>query len=276
MTMDTEFPAYQFHPLALAFPLMGDVELEELTADIKKHGQREPIMLADDLILDGRNRYLACKKLGIEPVVERWSSFGENSLTAFVLSANLHRRHLTTSQKAAIAVECLPFFEAEAKESRAADEKRMAEVEKLSRVAKLPPAKKAKARDGAAAALKISPRTVQDAKKVKRVSPGLHEQVKAGTITLQDAKRRVNAVTPKRTPAPDERTLQQCEKVLEKTPTLTRNVAGLLVQVDHLFTITREPASPARYAEVQVVAATLRALLAEIFKGQAAGSGASR
>jgi hypothetical protein len=37
---------------------------------------------------------------------------------AFVLSLNLKRRHLTSSQKAAVAVELLPHLEAEARDRR--------------------------------------------------------------------------------------------------------------------------------------------------------------
>jgi hypothetical protein len=53
--------AISFHKLAEAFPLLGEGELAELADDIRQHGLREPITLYHGAILDGRNRYRACK-----------------------------------------------------------------------------------------------------------------------------------------------------------------------------------------------------------------------
>jgi ParB-like chromosome segregation protein Spo0J len=96
-------PCYEFHPAATIFPLMTGAEFDELVADIKANGLVLPIVLQqkkDDpdhgKILDGRNRYRACAEAGVE------LSYVEIEVTdpvAYVISANIRRRHLTSKQK---------------------------------------------------------------------------------------------------------------------------------------------------------------------------------
>jgi len=100
------------HPLADIFPLMegGEKGLEfaALVEDIKANWLREPITLFENKILDGRNRYRAIIKAN-----KRYNLKEENFWVfdpkvngdprAYVISVNLHRRHLTESQRAVIA-----------------------------------------------------------------------------------------------------------------------------------------------------------------------------
>jgi ParB-like chromosome segregation protein Spo0J len=90
----------QFHPLADIFPLMEGEEFEDLVADIKANGQHARIVLKDGMILDGRNRYRACLKLGIEPSFA-CEAYSDQIIdpAAYVISANIHRRHLNAAQK---------------------------------------------------------------------------------------------------------------------------------------------------------------------------------
>jgi hypothetical protein len=91
----------QQHPLSAAFPAMSSSDLDALTEDIKQHGQREPGVLFENMVLDGWHRYLACEKVGVE---FKSSKLNGEDPVAFVLSHNLHRRHLTASQRAACIV----------------------------------------------------------------------------------------------------------------------------------------------------------------------------
>lgn len=90
------------HPVADIFPRMTAAEYAALRDDIEAHGQREPIWVFDGQIIDGRHRAQACEDLGIEPAVREYDG-DESSLVAFVVSLNLHRRHLDESQRAIVA-----------------------------------------------------------------------------------------------------------------------------------------------------------------------------
>ena len=105
---------YKFHEVAGLFPLLEGKPFNELVEDIKKNGLLESIWLADKQIVDGRNRYRACKEAGVEPRFRNWS--GNGSLVSFVVSLNLRRRHLTQSQAGFVAIDSLTFYEAEAKD----------------------------------------------------------------------------------------------------------------------------------------------------------------
>lgn len=178
---------YEDHPIAGVFPLLGDDELEVLAADIGANGLREPITLHDGMILDGRNRYRACLKAAVEP---RFRAFQGESPTAFVLSLNLHRRHLTQSQKACVAVEVEKHFAGEARARMA-----LGGGDKRSGTQKIadPIQGKGESRQQAAAAVGVNHAYVSVAKALKETAPGLFEEVQAGAKSLQDAKRQLKA-----------------------------------------------------------------------------------
>lgn len=90
----------EFHPVANIFPMMAPDEYAGLREDIRKHGLLEPIYVYQKTILDGRNRYKACTELGIEPLFVEW--YGQGSPVDFIVSLNLHRRHLNETQRAMV------------------------------------------------------------------------------------------------------------------------------------------------------------------------------
>lgn len=112
-----EAPAREFHAVADLFPLMRGAAFEELVADIKKNGLREPILIdGEGRILDGRNRYRACLAAGVEPRFIEWK--GEEPLAELALSLNLRRRHLNESQRAMVAARLAKMMEGEAMKRR--------------------------------------------------------------------------------------------------------------------------------------------------------------
>jgi ParB-like chromosome segregation protein Spo0J len=91
------------HPYASLFPQLDDAEIQALADDIRTHGQRCPIIVDEaGEILDGRHRSAACVIAGVPPLSEVFRG-DDRAKLALVISANLHRRHLTDSQRSAIA-----------------------------------------------------------------------------------------------------------------------------------------------------------------------------
>ena len=176
----------EFHEIANIFPLMQGEEYEALKADIETHGLREPIWLhPDGRIIDGRNRYRACLTIDVAPRFRTWN--GQGSLVAFVVSLNLHRRHLTSSQQAALAVEILPMLEAEAKERQR--QQALINQPQSRKMEIIPPSEKGKARDHAAALTGTNSRYVSDAKKLKQTASDVFARVVDGTVSLPEAKK---------------------------------------------------------------------------------------
>jgi len=95
----------EIHPATAIFPMMEEAELKELAEDIKKNGLKTPIELAGDgRVIDGRNRIEACKLVNILTIetVNSWLNT-EEAIIRYIISLNLHRRHLTESQRADVA-----------------------------------------------------------------------------------------------------------------------------------------------------------------------------
>lgn len=175
----SEQKTHQIHPYAKLFPALDDDDLMQLADDIREHGLQNPIWLDDEgLILDGRNRSAACLIAGVQPRYQTFTGSDEEKLQ-FVCSQNVHRRHLDTSQRAMIAATMLESFEALAQARMTAGK---------NPVANLPQGQPGKSRDQAGAALNVSGRTVELAKKViAKAAPEVVEAVQKGNLAVSRA-----------------------------------------------------------------------------------------
>ena len=171
---------YPFHPAASIFPLNTDgPEFEAFVEDIKTNKLQQPIMLQDGKILDGRRRYIACDKAGVEPKFLVWD--GQGVPVDYVLSANALRRHLTPSQLAVVAIKALPFYQMEAKNRQRLSKGRG------NKGAQPCATLKGKASEWAAKKFGISVRIVEMAKKVQEADPKLIAEIEAGPMTVSEA-----------------------------------------------------------------------------------------
>jgi ParB-like chromosome segregation protein Spo0J len=159
------------HELCELFPKIDGESFEALKADIKANGLVNPIIMLNDKILDGQNRFRACQELGIKPKFVQYK--GENVLE-YVLAQNLHRRHLTAGQSASIVALAQDWAKAhtvgaKSKESDATTIAKRAEKSGASR------------------------RTQITADKVAKEAPELAKKVAKGEMSLTDA---VKEITP--------------------------------------------------------------------------------
>jgi ParB-like chromosome segregation protein Spo0J len=174
----------EHHPAANVFPLMQGAEYRALCDDITEHGLHEDILVYEGSILDGRNRYRACIDAGIEPRFREWD--GNGSALDVAISKNLHRRHLNPGQRAMCAIEAEAVLAVEARERQLAGLK---QGDNAPVPANLPEREKGEAREQAAAMFGVSPRYVQEAKKLQAEAPDLADKVRAGDVTISKAKK---------------------------------------------------------------------------------------
>ena len=92
---------YRVHPAAAMFPIMSGREFDELVEDVRVNGLREPVVVRGDQLVDGRNRVRACAAAGVAPEVRELER--GTDVASWVMSVNVHRRHLDASQRALLA-----------------------------------------------------------------------------------------------------------------------------------------------------------------------------
>lgn len=168
------------HPLCVFFPRIVGAEFDALVADIKANGLREPIVLYEGQVLDGGNRYRACLEAGREP---HFIGFQGGDIAAFVLSANLHRRHLAQGQAAAIIAQITNWAEANTRGGRRA-------TDTVPEIPLKTVADRAKASG-------TSERTQRTADKIAKADPELVAAVAQGEIPLSAAVAKLNEGKPK-------------------------------------------------------------------------------
>lgn len=213
-----------FHPAANIFPLMTGAEYDALVSDIAEHGQHEPIWLhPDGRIIDGRNRYRACCDLGLVPESKIWD--GKGSLVAFVVSLNLHRRHLSSSQRAVVALDVLPLLEAEARERMLAG----VGTNHDQKIDQGNNGRAPQATEQAATMTGTNRQYVSDAKAIAQTAPDLLENIRSGETTIPAAKREI-----KERKREERREVNR--QIIETVPTVTE-----AVQLAKFATIVIDP-----------------------------------
>lgn len=183
MTTDMEF-----HEVANLFPFIEGQEFDELVEDIRVNGLQQPIWTYEGKIIDGRNRYRGCKKAGVEPRFQEWN--GQGSLVMFVISLNVKRRHLTSSQLAVVSlgVEKQLAKEAAERQAKGGGDKVSVFAPAVPENFQEPLTDKGESAQIAAKMLNTNQNYVVNAKKIEEKAPELIEHILEGTLTIPDAK----------------------------------------------------------------------------------------
>lgn len=170
--------SYRIHPFCAAFPDIEGEAFEELRESLKA-GQQEPIWLYDDKwIIDGKNRLRAMQANKQPPEFEAWRPVSrdpariEQEIRAFCIAKNLHRRHMTESQRAMVAARL-------ATDSVGGDRKSENHYANLHNDL---------SRENAAEMLNVSSRSIANAEDViENAPPEVVKAVESGVVSVSDA-----------------------------------------------------------------------------------------
>jgi hypothetical protein len=165
------------HPACEVFPMIGGDEFEALKRDIAANGQREPIVLVDGELVDGRNRLRACEELGIEPVFRNLPSEEAGDVFALVMSLNLHRRHLKPRERGAALRAYMKSIGAKRQQGKRVDKANGSTSPSVSEVAAT-----------LGVPRQTASRHIKAAEDYEAASPDLRAKVDAGELTPKKAR----------------------------------------------------------------------------------------
>src|SRR5262245_24884979 len=180
---------YPIHDLAELFPLHEGPALDDLAEDMAgPTGQLEPVTLYQGKILDGRRRYLAARRQGLELKTRVFKGDDAQAL-AYVVAKNLYRRHLSESERALVAAKIVTRRQgsnqhapatAGSGETRESPDKNGAS----GGSANLPTLSQGQAAD----LFNVSTRSVGNGRAVlEKGTPELQQAVADGTVSISDA-----------------------------------------------------------------------------------------
>jgi hypothetical protein len=206
------FQEYTIHPLAECFPMLEGEELQGFIQDIESRGQREPIIVLGNQVIDGRNRLAACNTLGMPPKIKEYEGATDYaSISRLIRSLNIARRHLTPDQQLAAECQLVNMVQAEAKQRKAATQWKKGESGnpegKQVHLKSGEPAKRDVSAEHSrstagqlAERVGVSRHKAEQAIAVAKQDPEMIKEVAKGKVTLKEAVKAAKAVAEKSDP----------------------------------------------------------------------------
>jgi len=170
---------------------LTEAERTALERSLLAEGCRDALVLWNDVLVDGHNRYSICQQHGIPFKVTQNTSFKDmEDVMLWMIDNHLGRRSVSDFQRGVLALrqqEILGKREQAVKEQAKAEDAAIAPPEPESEEAAPPPKAKAKREDIARAA-RLSANTLGQIEKItKSATPELVEAVRSGTISINAA-----------------------------------------------------------------------------------------
>jgi hypothetical protein len=170
---------------------LTEAEYAALERSILAEGCRDALVLWNDVLVDGHNRYSICQRHSIPfKVIQNESFHSMEDVMLWMIDNHLGRRSVSDFQRGVLALRKKDIMDARAAElaaKAAAEDASIAPPEPADEAAPTP-AKVRTSREDIARAARLSSNTISQIEKIqKTAAPELVEAVRAGTISINAA-----------------------------------------------------------------------------------------
>jgi ParB-like chromosome segregation protein Spo0J len=199
-------------------PPLSEDELRQLEENIAKDGCRDPLVLFDDILIDGHNRFAICKRRGLEFKTIAMHFNSRDDAKIWIIENQFGRRNLQPFTRTNLALKLEPLIAAKAKENQRLSEGKGVKGPKKS-------ADLNETRQEVAKAASVSHDTVAKVKAINKakdegkVSPETIAKLHSGEVSINRVARDV-----KENQTAEKRQQQRKEAVAKADPQFFDNV----------------------------------------------------
>jgi transcriptional regulator with XRE-family HTH domain len=160
---------------------LAEIEYAALERSLRLEGCRDALVLWNDILIDGHNRYAICQKLNIPFKTVQNTSFSSiEDVQLWVIENNLARRSVSDYQRGVLALRKKDIVAARSAQRAGEPDK----TEPADDAAGLPWS----TREDVAKAARVSSNTISQIERIQRAAtPQLVDAVRAGTISINAA-----------------------------------------------------------------------------------------
>jgi len=186
LTIDQEFKAL--------IPPLSTEEYDQLEANLKAEGCRDPLVTWDGTIIDGHNRFEICTRngIGFEKIIKQFSDRSE--VIEWIIRNQFGRRKLSDYSRSVLALRLKDTLAARAKENQV--ERKGAQSGNFDKVVKVEPIN---TRAEIAKAAGVSEGQIAKVEAIEKDgSEEIKDQLSKGKISINKAHKQVAAKSPKK------------------------------------------------------------------------------